>query len=278
MMASFGRAPVSLAVSAVQGVIGAPSSAFLRWAMPAVVVMAAMAMAVRVIRTRPLRPLLRLRRSAAPSATPVPAPLLWRSVSVVGVAVVRPLAVLLPVARLPRPLVVVSWWFVKVWWIAGLRWWVGPSYGRSCVHFRNSLCTGAVAVAVVDAVCKIRVIVILNYDILCDQDPCYLHKSNVIVCEMCLWRFLLSWEVLSYCWLSCYYNYIVIHCVSVTVSECVNYWRDDVLIIQATIRNSISADADDNDTNLVTWTHALNAFKMLLKFMKKGTMSEWSAL
>lgn len=74
-----------------------------------VVMMAAMVM--MVIRARPLRlalPLVRLRRSAVPSVTPVPAPLLWRSVSVVGVAVVRPVAVLLPVARLPRPLVVVS--------------------------------------------------------------------------------------------------------------------------------------------------------------------------
>lgn len=75
--------------------------------MPLVIMLIAVVM---MIRARPLL-LVRLRSATVPSVTPIPAPLVWRSVSVVVVvvvAVVRPVAVLLPVARLPRPLVVVS--------------------------------------------------------------------------------------------------------------------------------------------------------------------------
>lgn len=72
--------------------------------MPLVIMLIAVVM---MIRARPLL-LVRLRSATIPSVTLIPAPLVWRSVSVVVVAVVRPVAVLLPVARLPRPLVVVS--------------------------------------------------------------------------------------------------------------------------------------------------------------------------
>lgn len=57
---------------------------------------------------------------------------------------------------------------------------------------------------------------------------------------------------MSYCWFSYYYHYHDPPGVSATVPEGVNYREEDVPIIQATIRNSISADADDNDTNLIT--------------------------
>lgn len=82
--------------------------------------------------------------------------LVGRAVALVGMVVAGAPAVgLLGPAGLPRPPLLAPGWFVKVLWVAGLRWWARRLAERGrAVHFRNALVAGGGAVDVAAAVCN----------------------------------------------------------------------------------------------------------------------------
>lgn len=168
------RAAAPPAVPAVEGVLcaaGAP--VLIRGAVPPVVAAAvvvsasvvvtaavAVTVTVRVPATRLLLVFLLEPVGAAALArlALALALLVCRAVAMFGMMVVGGApAPLLPPAGVPSPSpILVLGWFVKVLWVAGLRWRVDLTVGRRAVYFRKALGAGAGAVGAVAGVWNIH--------------------------------------------------------------------------------------------------------------------------